>query len=352
MKVNRDNYEVFFVDYFDNKLTAEEVAELLLFLEKNTDLKEVFEEFESVALSPSNVAYEGKEKLKKQIVPIGEINESNYEDFFIEALETKEHESLHPFLAQNTFLEKELLLFEKTKLTPNYHQTYSNKEKLKKHPIIYFSNNVMRYAAAAVMLIGLFVFSYTFFKPSITPLHNNIAEEKQTSKTEEVSKKKDDVKENEAEALISENQEAEKIMKPKKVVLKKKEAELNTVTTAPKEDVIAEEKEAEKIVFAEQITLAEITKPEQSVKKLTLVSPENATLENDHQTPFDALAEKITKQKRNKNSRIDLAFAGINMINKVLGTNIQVSPKTNEEGELIAFAITSNSFELEKNVKK
>lgn len=67
MKIDRHNCEAFFLDYYENNLTPVEVAELLCFLEENPDLKEIFEGFESLSLSPEKIGYPGKEALKKKL---------------------------------------------------------------------------------------------------------------------------------------------------------------------------------------------------------------------------------------------------------------------------------------------
>ncbi len=82
MDINRNNYEAYFLDYRENNLTPGQVAELLVFLEQNPDLKEEFESFESFSLfliktSGSN----DKENLKKRdLIPTGNIDSSNYEN--------------------------------------------------------------------------------------------------------------------------------------------------------------------------------------------------------------------------------------------------------------------------------
>ena len=38
MNIDKSNYEVYLIDYLDGKLTANEVSEVLLFLENNQDL--------------------------------------------------------------------------------------------------------------------------------------------------------------------------------------------------------------------------------------------------------------------------------------------------------------------------
>ena len=39
MKINRNNYEVFFIDFYDGKLTDMQQLEMELFLESHPDLK-------------------------------------------------------------------------------------------------------------------------------------------------------------------------------------------------------------------------------------------------------------------------------------------------------------------------
>ena len=66
MTINRNNYEAFFLDYRENNLTPEQVAELLIFLEQYPDLKEEFESFETIQMAPDkNIRFEVKESLKK-----------------------------------------------------------------------------------------------------------------------------------------------------------------------------------------------------------------------------------------------------------------------------------------------
>ena len=40
MKITRENYELFFVDYLDNKLSDSNILELMAFLAQNPDLEE------------------------------------------------------------------------------------------------------------------------------------------------------------------------------------------------------------------------------------------------------------------------------------------------------------------------
>ena len=83
-KINRHNYEVFFIDYFDNELNKKEIQSLFDFLELHPDLKEEFEEFENFNISSDQeVVLANKPQLKKHI------DESNIEHYIIAELESQ-----------------------------------------------------------------------------------------------------------------------------------------------------------------------------------------------------------------------------------------------------------------------
>ena len=77
MNINRNNYEVFFIDYLDEKLSSVQLEELFGFLAVNPDLEEEFQLLENKKLDISNEKCFFKESLKKQIGSSLEV--SNFE---------------------------------------------------------------------------------------------------------------------------------------------------------------------------------------------------------------------------------------------------------------------------------
>ncbi len=68
MEINKNNYEAFFLDYYDGNLPAEQVAVLLLFVEQHPELKEEFESFENITLEDlPSIGFDNKSSLKKEI---------------------------------------------------------------------------------------------------------------------------------------------------------------------------------------------------------------------------------------------------------------------------------------------
>lgn len=65
MKITRDNYEIYFIDYLDGNLSPDAVRELKAFLLVNRDLEELLEDAEECRLPLSTEQFSQKESLKK-----------------------------------------------------------------------------------------------------------------------------------------------------------------------------------------------------------------------------------------------------------------------------------------------
>ncbi len=137
MKINRKNHEAYFLDYRENNLSPEQVAELMIFLEQNPDLKASFEAFENIELVADNsIKFATKENLKKpHLIPIDNITESNYEEKMVAKLEgdisEDENIELTAFMELNPKLKLEYNLLRSTFLKPDESIIYLDKESLK-----------------------------------------------------------------------------------------------------------------------------------------------------------------------------------------------------------------------------
>jgi hypothetical protein len=141
MKINRNNYEVFLIDYLDGTLDAGLEAELMLFLEAYPDIREEFDGLEDVSLENQNIRFEDKNYLKKtEINTIARIGEDSFEDYFIafyeNELASEQEKSLQNFLIANPHLQTEFELHKKLLLQKDESIVYPQKEKLKKKAVI------------------------------------------------------------------------------------------------------------------------------------------------------------------------------------------------------------------------
>lgn len=141
MKINRDNYEAYFLDYHEGQLSPEMVEEVLLFVDQNPDLKTIFEEFEPVSLiADQDIIFEKKSYLKKnQVFATSQVNELNYEEYLIgeaEGILTAEQlASIEEFISINPQFEKDRRLFALSHLSEEKDIVFEAKASLKQKAI-------------------------------------------------------------------------------------------------------------------------------------------------------------------------------------------------------------------------
>jgi len=132
-KIHLNNYEAWFLDYLEGRLHAEEVAELMLFLEKHPELKALLEEVEPIAidLPATSTPFAGKEKLKKPVITL-----ENYPAFFVDAgdgtLDADTQLAVTYFLKAHPELELEYKACTTIRLVPDTRIVFEGKQKLYK----------------------------------------------------------------------------------------------------------------------------------------------------------------------------------------------------------------------------
>lgn len=165
MDINLDNYEVFIIDYLDNKLGPLETAQLLLFFENHPGLKDEFEDLKTINItSPSNETFGFNESLK-QPADKDAVNLSilNYSHYFIAAIEGDLSETgynlVNQFLDKHPELKSEFKLFESCKIKPDTKVHYPEAEKLKvkNKPIFIKYYLAIGIAASLLLLVTVFV---------------------------------------------------------------------------------------------------------------------------------------------------------------------------------------------------
>ena len=152
--INRNNYEIWMIDYLDGNLVEEKVKQLLYFMDNNPDLKEEFEMMRSIKLNPEKIKFDRKHKLFKSTDPMFDMPES---DFLMikemeEGLQAEELKRLTELKELYPALNEDAAIYKSAKLQPEK-IVYSRKSTLKK------KNNIPRIlisvgsiAAAAILL--------------------------------------------------------------------------------------------------------------------------------------------------------------------------------------------------------
>ncbi len=174
MKIDRKNYELYFIDYLEGNLSPLQERELMVFLEGNPDLKEELQIVKQTRITPpSEIRFPGAESLKKDYIPVDNISPVNIDEKLIDLLEgnasKEETAAILEFLELNPAFGKERELYGLTKLVPDETVVCPGKNKLKRRaPLIPLSLKRTVIAAASVaalFLITLVVVRFTVNTP-------------------------------------------------------------------------------------------------------------------------------------------------------------------------------------------
>lgn len=159
MKINRNNYESFFIDYLEGNLDEKLVDDFIEFITQNPDLKEELALFEPVAIDALNIEFGKKELLYKERFDL----ESEFAEAAIANLEgdltVNERIEFENYITKHPERKPEVALFEKTRLIADQTIVFQKKHTLyKTSPIKTFLLWSGRVAALLVVAILAYFF--------------------------------------------------------------------------------------------------------------------------------------------------------------------------------------------------
>jgi len=156
MKITRDNYESFFMDYLEGNLHESMIDQFLDFLNQNPDLKEELHLFEEVNLPEEHVVFQEKQQLHKSTADENRRLENTVVAYLEGDLDTNENKAFETYLSSHPELKKEYDLFTETRLTPDSGIKYPKKQKLyRKSGATIVMTWVARAAAVLVLIWGI-----------------------------------------------------------------------------------------------------------------------------------------------------------------------------------------------------
>ena len=167
MRIDRQNYEEYFILYVDNELTPAQRLAVEEFAQKHPDLEEELVLLYQSTLTPDkNIVFEGKEELMKE-ESNSFVDPSNYEEVLLlyidNELTGEEKLQVEKLAEQNPQIKKEFEILQQTRLRPEEEIVFANKEVLyrKERKVRIISMQSWKIAAAAVLI--LLIGSATFF---------------------------------------------------------------------------------------------------------------------------------------------------------------------------------------------
>jgi hypothetical protein len=220
MKITRDNYESWFLDYLEGNLRPEEMEMVRLFKVEYPDLDDELEGFPPYLKADSGLVYPGKQLLKKEVYD----DPVHFEQSAIAAMESDMSEAelgqFRNWVGKNPDREKFVKEFEQCRLVPDKKITFPGKDRLKKKTI-WMSGWIRAAAVAAIALLVLLTFIPESRKTQSTSI--------QTAETT-LPKKRDKVPEAEAAGNKSlpalPEKKQKKVQETQKPVLKKQDVKV------------------------------------------------------------------------------------------------------------------------------
>jgi hypothetical protein len=166
MKITRENYETFFVDYLEGTLEENMIDEFIGFIQENPELREELLLFESVNISAEKIIFEKKGKLYKENLDSDKVFEKAAIASVEEDLTPEELDELNDYLNRKPEKRRDILLFEKTKLIPET-ISYTSKSKLYKQSI---TRAIFLWSAraAAILFLAWIASAVAIKKPVVT----------------------------------------------------------------------------------------------------------------------------------------------------------------------------------------
>ncbi len=225
MKITRDNYESWFLDYLEGNLEPEEMAMVRLFKNEHPDLADEQEEFSPFLKADSDLVYPGKHLLKKEVYD----DPVHFGQSAIAAMEGEmSEEELRQFqnwVDKNPDRQKFVKEFEQCRLVPDKEITFPGKNQLKKKTI-WMTGWMQAAAVAAIALLALLTFIPESRKTRSTSI--------QTAETT-LPKRRDKVPEAEAAGNkslpVQPEKKQKKVQETAKPVLKKQEVKVEDLGT-------------------------------------------------------------------------------------------------------------------------
>ena len=244
MKLDRNNYEEFFLLYVDNELTAEQRKYVEQFVQENPDFAIELDILRQTVLPADNsVVFAGKDLLLKNETG-SLINISNYEEYLISyidgELNAAERKEFEKFTAEHPLVKEELSIYLQTKSEPEEEIVFANKEILyrKEEKVRVISMQWWKIAVAAAVILVAGIGTFTILNKKDT-----------TATGSEVVKTTTDKKSTTAPVTIEDNKEADKQKTEKPSVLETVQDNVASVITkdvqktkSSSEEKLAEEK--------------------------------------------------------------------------------------------------------------
>jgi len=361
MQIDRSNYEIWIIDWLDGNLDNNQVRQLREFLDENPDIRDEFEDTETINIKPFSNSYNNKSLLKKSVedlplsqfeyLCVGDLENDINEDQRAELLETIEKDP-----------EKKLSydLIHKTKLVPEL-TSYKHKNHLLKRSttrkVIRMSVTVLSAAATVALLFTLYFLLPKSPAEKTESTAFNVDSDtifiQQPPRTVSV-----ELETGKILAVLEQDKEKPTETSPEiTAIIMQPESQTKLLIDSMAISTIIRERAFNKIPIHSEIKLNE-----RSVNNTLIASgispviiPVDDGRSNISRFIAKTFREKILKEKVSKDTPLkgyEIAEAGVTGLNKLLGWEMALDEKNDQNGELKSVYFSSKILKFNAPVKK
>ncbi|MFK5854933.1 MAG: hypothetical protein QM503_02305 [Bacteroidota bacterium] len=364
--INRLNYESYVIDYLDGKLNAVETACLIAFLENNPDIKEEISDLDGVTLVSDDNTFEEKAGLKKKpIFSVNDINEENYEEFFVANYEgdlgTEHQATLKDFIKKNPELNEEFEIHGNLKIQPSS-MVFSKKDSLKHKSYIGLS----WYSSIAAAIL-LFLASWFFINNQEQNMLDDFAslsqlDSRNSSNLLSLNSKKTIEVEKRELTIVHQSE----IVQPLDNQVPIDDTELLTnrviISVSPIDSKIISEQIVDSYIYSRIIVqpenITEVT-PEVFDTELAIADPpsddnSNGLMARIFNKQISKFAQGVKSNRTKRPESTDPTYVkvidrGLLVFNTLTGSETATVKTYNQEGELTGYQIEGREVMLNKN---
>ncbi|MBN1116641.1 MAG: hypothetical protein JXA77_05535 [Bacteroidales bacterium] len=351
MEINRQNYELFAVEYLDGKLTTEQAAAFMAFLAANPDISFELEQLRAVNYTPVDKPVKMDFSFLKRDIDDATITKENFEEMCIAwhegDLSEVKREQLLAFIGKDKQRQNTFEMYGILKIKPEISVVFKNKKSLKQQAT--FKLTARRTLLIASLSTAAALATVFILRNPGTGIDNQSGFSEVQRATEQLAVPEQAYTVTESEAKTGKFFNAERKSKTTEPAIINPEEDYKTQlavidTNQPEEDEYirisriepglipanpteVKLKPVKQIDLQEELFMAELSKrPVEGLK--------------DYGLSFIAMAENLTVN--------DIIRTGIEGINRVAETDILYRSRTNSEGKITEFALSTEKFGMKR----
>ncbi|MFW6218580.1 MAG: hypothetical protein ACOC3S_00510 [Bacteroidota bacterium] len=366
MKINKENYEAYLLDYLEGNLPGNLKRELQDFLDQNPGIAAGITGLGEIKLIPDDLSSYNKESLYKDINKKN-INKSNCSEFFIAfhegLLNAKSREKLFIFLSKNISRNPEFKLYSKTYLKPYINIKFGKKNQLKKRKEINSFRIFLSFAAAVIAAIIII-----YVPRNRGESNDKLAIEDTVNKTipeiqDTVVGNRNESEESLAKNIIPESNEIKTLNgkhkdSDKEPYIMDKEKKDDDVNKKENIEIIAKAtpRDIQKLDVEHNLPTIRVSFANTAVPAIRQPAVKNKNAD-DYMSVSEYLKNKakeivpMPKDETGELSFFAIARAGINGINKVTGTDLALEREYTMDGRIKAVTFEAGKIEIYRPVK-